>query len=258
MSEGRQAQTSRLLSPTALASVLDSDDGNKDAPALHPGLANLGVSTIDPVSSTRAGKSRAQKRKKRLKPWKPPNKMINVLDNLARGISRPPVSASGPSARLQAISLGKLKKESFALPAASPAAKRPKNCRVCGKNHPEVFHKCPHLQSIQQRQAKLPRTCCTKCIGPTNVAGKCTKGSKCHIIIAKKGAQYNLLCNVHCLTHFRICVQCPPRETASVVKDQQISMLRFRATTVPEPDQFCQESGDQDDADVILRLERIT
>ena len=42
------------------------------------------------------------------------------------------------------------------------------------------------------------------------------------------------------------------------MKDQQISMLRFRATTVPNPGQFRRETKDQEDANVYLRLDRLT
>ena len=35
-------------------------------------------------------------------------------------------------------------------------------------------------------------------------------------------------------------------------------MLRFRATNVPDPNQFLKEFDDQDDTEVFLRLQRLT
>ena len=258
MVDGQQDQVSCLLSPNTTAPSINSDEKGEAPTALayvhNHGLANLRGSSIDLVSSIRAGKTQAQKRKRRFRPCKPHNELIKVIDSLAQGMSRPPIPETGTSARLPAIRRGKPRKESSALSVAL----RPKPCRVCEKNHPEVCHKCPHLQSIQQGRALLPRSCCPKCLGPTSAAGKCTKGSKCHLIVAKKGAQYDLLCHVHGQTHFRICVHCPPSKTAVTVKDQQISMLRFCATTVSNPSKFRRESEDREDANVFLRLDRLT
>ena len=42
------------------------------------------------------------------------------------------------------------------------------------------------------------------------------------------------------------------------MRDQQISVLRFRATTVPGPNQFLKEYDEREDTDVFLRLQRLT
>ena len=52
---------------------------------------------------------------------------------------------------------------------------------------------------------------------------------------------------------YAICA--PPRASKADVKDQIVSMLRFRATPVPEPNQFPKEYDDDDDTDIFLRLQ---